>query len=243
MFTEEYVGWATFPSLPELLELDISNCRIEYVTKEAFKNMTNLRNLYMSHNKIFEIPVDAFHHVQSVRYLDLSFTNAIDITIPIPTLQAIWNLIYGLKVYQFTFRSLPNLEYLDLSHTKLTRNSAVAFTYLSQKLKFLSLCYTAFPMIGSAIFKNTELIFLDLSGNPYTSYNIIDDTFDGVRDTLKYLFFENSNIKELDWLVHLSNIHVLGLSGNNINTVSLDTFSKLQSLQVIEKFLYYSYKS
>lgn len=228
------IAWAIFPRLPNLIELDISNCHIEYVTKEAFRNLPNLKNLYISHNNMLTIPSDTFYYTMALQYLDLSFTNDYSYQVSLPTLEAIINLIYGVNIQQTTFKYLPNLVYLDLSHTKLTRSSAVAFTHLGENLKYLSLCYTSFPMIGNAIFKNTALIGLDLSGNIYAANNILDDAFEGVSDTLSYLYFERSNLKDLDWIKYLNNLRLLGLAGNNINSVALDKFSPLHSLQVLD---------
>lgn len=222
--------------MPRLVELDISNCSIEYVSKEAFRNVSNLRRLFMSDNKIMTISHDTFYYVQGVQYLDLSFTNFLTYSyqLQLPTLEMALSLIYGLKIQQNVFKYLPELIYLDLSHSKMTRNSAVAFAHLGDKLKFLSLCYTAIPMVSSTIFKNTVLEGLDLSGNPYLSYNIIDDAFDGIANTLKYLYFERSNIKDLEWSKSLKNLQVLGLAGNNINALTPAMFQSLESLEILD---------
>ncbi|XP_017059513.1 toll-like receptor 4 isoform X2 [Drosophila ficusphila] len=230
------IEWARFPKLPRLSELDISNCSIEYVSKDAFRNISNLRRLFMSDNKIMTLNHDTFYHIQGLQYLDLSFTNFLTYSyqLQLPTLEMALSLIYGLKIQQNVFKYLPELIYLDLSHSKMTRNSAVAFAHLSDKLKFLSLCYTSIPMVSSTIFKNTVLEGLDLSGNPYLSYNIIDDAFDGIADTLKYLFFERSNLKDFEWSKSLKNLQILGLAGNNINALSPTMFQSLESLEILD---------
>ncbi|XP_022233660.2 toll-like receptor 13 isoform X2 [Drosophila obscura] len=234
--SQQSIAWATFPSLTRLVELDISNCSIEYVQKEAFRNITNLKRLFMSDNKIMTIQQDTFYYIQSVQYLDISFTNVLTYSyqISMPTLEMAMSLIYGLKIQQNAFKLLPELVYLDVSHSKMTRNSAVAFAHLGPKLKFLSLCYTAIPMVSSAIFKNTVLEGLDLSGNPFVSNNILDDAFDGIGSTLKYLYFEHSNLKDMEWSRPLKNVQILGLAGNNINALSSAMFESLQSLEILD---------
>ncbi|KAH8361518.1 hypothetical protein KR084_006908 [Drosophila pseudotakahashii] len=234
--TSQSIAWASFPKLPRLLELDISNCSIEYVSREVFQNVSNLRRLFMSDNKIMTINQDTFYHIQGLQYLDLSFTNFLTYSyqLQLPTLEMALSLIYGLKIQQNVFKLLPELIYLDLSHSKMTRNSAVAFAHLGDKLKYLSLCYTAIPMVSSTIFKNTVLEGLDLSGNPYLSYNVIDDAFDGISDTLKYLYFERSNLKDLESLKPLKKLQVLGLAGNNINALSPTMFQTLESLEILD---------
>lgn len=179
---------------------------------------------------------DTFAYVQKVQYLDLSFTNVLTYSyqLQLPTLEMAMSLIYGLKIQQNVFKMLPDLVYLDLSHSKMTRNSAVAFAHLGEKLKYLSLCYTALPMVSSAIFKNTALEGLDLSGNPFLSYNIIDDAFDGIAKTLKYLYFESSNLKDLEWTKPLKKVQVLGLAGNNINALTPTMFQPLESLEILD---------
>ncbi|EDW18728.2 toll-like receptor 13 isoform X2 [Drosophila mojavensis] len=230
------IAWATFPSLPNLLELEISNCSIEYVSRKAFKNVTNLRKLFISNNKIMTIDIDTFYYIPKLQYLDLSFTNVLNYNylFSMPTLEMIFNLVYGLKIHQAAFKYLPDLIYLDLSHSKITKNSAVAFTYLGDKLKYLSLCYTSFPMMSNGLFKNTILEGLDLSGNPFVSYNILDDAFDSTSETLKFLFFEHSNLKDLDWLKPLNKLQLLSLAGNNINALDVDIFKSLVSLKQLD---------
>ncbi|XP_020808918.1 toll-like receptor 6 [Drosophila serrata] len=234
--SSQSIAWASFPSLPRLLELDISNCSIEYVSKEVFQNMSNLRRLFMSENKFVTLKHDTFTYIQKVQYLDISFTNVLTYTyqLQLPTLEMAMSLVYGLKIQQFVFKLLPELIYLDLSHSKMTRNSAVAFAHLGEKVRFLSLCYTAIPMVSSAIFKNTAVEGLDLSGNPYLSYNIIDDAFDGIAETLKYLYFERSNLKDLEWAKPLKKLQILGLAGNNINALTPAMFEPLESLEVLD---------
>lgn len=234
--SRESIAWASFPKLPHLLELDISNCSIEYVNRRAFRNVTNLRKLFISNNKIMTLEADTFFYIQGVQYLDLSFTNVLNYNyqFSMPTLEVILNLVYGLKIYQTAFKLLPELIYLDLSHSKITRNSAVAFTHLGNKLKYLSLCFTSFPMMSNGLFKNTALEGLDLSGNSFVSYNIVDDAFDGIGDTLKWLYFEHSNLRDLNWAKPLRNLQVLGLAGNNINALSGDIFHSLVRLKVLD---------
>ncbi|XP_017841343.2 toll-like receptor 13 isoform X2 [Drosophila busckii] len=233
---EESFAWATFPALPQLLELDISNCSIEYASFEAFKNVSNLRKLFISNNKILNINADTFYYIQGLQYLDLSFTNVLNYNyqLSMSTLEVVLNLVYGLKIHQNAFKLLPDLIYLDFSHSKITRNSAVAFAHLGDKLKYLSLCYTSFPMMSNGFFKNTALEGLDLSGNPFVSYNIVDDAFDGIGDTLKCLYFEQSNLKDIGWTKPLKKLQILGLAGNNINALSADVFKHLVNLQVID---------
>ncbi|XP_017485801.1 PREDICTED: toll-like receptor 1 isoform X2 [Rhagoletis zephyria] len=233
---DEGISWATFPQIPYLLELDIGNCNIQLIAGEVFQNITGLRKLFMPHNKMLDIPSDTFQLLPHLEYLDLSFTNLLEIDYRTthPTLNAVWHLVYGVKIHKDTFKNLNNLAYLDLSHTKVTRNSAMAFTYLGQSLKFMSLCYTSFPMVGNAFFKNTGLVGLDLSGNPYAAFNFIDDAFEGIADSLEYLFFEQSNLKDLDWLRPMEKLCILDLAGNNINSLSADDFAALENLHALD---------
>ncbi|XP_061396248.1 toll-like receptor 2 [Musca vetustissima] len=227
--------WATFPFMANLNELDVSNCNIQHITRYSFRNLTSLRRLYMSGNKILELQSDTFHHIPSLEYLDLSFMNMFEYTsIPTVTLDTVFRQLYGLKIQQTLFKDLPNLKYLDFSHTKLSRNSAMAFTHLGNNLKYLSLCYTGFPMIGNAILRNTALVALDFSGNVFAAYNILDDSFEGVAGTLSVLFFELSNLKNISWIRSLNNLRILGLAGNNINSISFEMFNNLTSLEVLD---------
>uniref|UniRef100_A0A1A9V422 TIR domain-containing protein n=1 Tax=Glossina austeni TaxID=7395 RepID=A0A1A9V422_GLOAU len=170
-------------------------------------------------------------HTRTDEYLDISFNNYKSTR---PNLEEILHINYGISIEQFTFRFLPELKYLDLSHTKLAGSSLVAFTQLSGKLKYLSLCYTDLPVIGNELFKSTVLEGLDLSGNTYAANNIMDNAFQGVSDTLLYLYFERSNLKNLRWIKRLGKLLILSLAGNNINTISFDTFRSLHDVELLD---------
>ncbi|KAL9903998.1 toll-like receptor 9 isoform 1-T1 [Glossina fuscipes fuscipes] len=225
------VSWAAFPPLPKLIELDLSHCGIEYILPSVFENMRNLQKLFMSHNNFFTLSFDTFVNIQYLEYLDISFNNYKSTR---PNLEEILHINYGISIEQFTFKYLPELKYLDLSHTKLAGTSLVAFTHLSGKLKYLSLCYTDLPIIGNDLFKSTVLEGLDLSGNTYAANNIMDNAFEGVSDTLLYLYFERSNLKNLHWIKCLGKLLILSLAGNNINTISFDTFRSLHDVELLD---------
>ena len=236
--SQEGIAWATFPVMPQLIELDISNCNIEFITKNAFRNLSSLKSLYMGYNKMLTIPSDVFLHLPQLQILDLSFTSVydsfMDQMIASPTLESVLKLIYGVTVQQNVFKYLPNLVYLDLSHTKLTRSSAVAFTFLGPAVKYMSLCYTSFPVFGNGLFKNTSLVGLDISGNNLAAFSITEDVFETMPDTLMYLYFERANLRDLAWLKHLTNLRFLALAGNNINTLSSEHFKNLKQLQALD---------
>ncbi|TMW43803.1 hypothetical protein DOY81_011117, partial [Sarcophaga bullata] len=206
--------------------------------KNAFRNLSSLKSLYMGHNKMLTIPSDVFLYLPQLQILDLSFTNVydsfMDQLIASPTLESVLKLIYGVTVQQNVFKYLPNLVYLDLSHTKLTRSSAVAFTFLGRAVKYMSLCYTSFPVFGNGLFKNTSLVGLDISGNNLAAFSITEDVFANMPDTLMYLYFERANLKDLAWLKHLTNLRFLALAGNNINTLSSEHFKNLKQLQALD---------
>ncbi|KAL5290486.1 hypothetical protein ACFFRR_010073 [Megaselia abdita] len=246
IFNKKYVTnqltWANFPKLPSIQELDISNCRIEYIEKHIFKNLTTLQHLFISNNKIALFPSDVFSHFKRLLYMDLSFNlyftsdsipynNIKGHSIPFSNFNGIFP---GIQIYQQTFKALSNLVYLDLSHTKISRNSGIAFNLFGKNLKYLSLCYTGFPLVGTGVFKNTKLIGIDLSGNNYAGYRMVGDTFIGVYETLKYVFFEKSNLKKLDWVKKLKNVVILGLNNNNINNLTPDIFINLTKLEFLD---------
>lgn len=235
---QEGIDWATFPQMPELIELDISHCNIEFITKNAFENLTSLRSLYMGYNKMLTIPSDVFVYLPNLQILDLSFTNVydsfMDQLIASPTLESVLKLVYGCTIQQNVFKHVPNLIYLDLSHTKLTRSSAVAFSYLGSGLRYMSLCYTSFPVFGNGLFRNTSLEVLDISGNNLAAFSLTEDVFEDMPASLMYLYFERANIRDLAWLKHLTNLRFLALTGNNINTLNAEHFKKLPHLQALD---------
>ncbi|XP_067613279.1 toll-like receptor 8 isoform X2 [Eurosta solidaginis] len=234
---ETDITWATFPIMPELIELDISDCSIEYIEHGVFVNITGLRKLYMSHNNLHIIPYDTFDLLNELEYIDLSYTNLkkIDIQPNPPTIDSIRYIFGSVKIEATAFKKLTKLVYLDLSHTKMSRSSALAFTNLTPSLKYLSLCYSFLPIAGHILFKNTRLVGLDLSGNPYAGHTIMGDgPFEVMSDTLKYLFFEESNLKTLQWLKNMKNLQLLSLKGNYIYGITPYVFGKLRNLRALD---------
>lgn len=204
--------------------------------------MSTLQHLFISHNKIAVFPSDVFSHFKKLLYMDLSFNmyftsdsiryNSVrGFNIPFNRLNG---LFPGVTMHQHTFKALSNLRFLDLSHTKISRSSGLAYNLFGRNLKYLSLCYTGFPLVGTGVFKSTKLVGIDLSGNNYAGYRMVGDTFIGVYDTLKYVFFEKSNLKKLDWIKKLKNVVMLGLNNNNINHLTADTFTNLTKLEFLD---------
>ncbi|XP_055907330.1 toll-like receptor 13 [Eupeodes corollae] len=234
---EMSIAWSTFPKLNALRELDISYCKIEFISSHVFENLTKLTALYISNNKILRVPSQAFSFVRNIHYLDLSNQNALDIDfkIPIPPLEQIINLLVGVRIEQHAFKTLTKLVYLDLSFTKLTKTSGAAFGYLPKSLKYISLCYTSFPVLPATSFRNTKLLGLDMSGNSFTVYSLAEESFAMVAKSLRILLFDEANIKDLRWLKKLSRLEVLSLAKNNIDNAGVDTLAHiLKNLKILD---------
>ncbi|XP_055856582.1 toll-like receptor 13 [Episyrphus balteatus] len=230
------IAWATFPELSSLKELDISNCKIEFITSAIFKNLTNLTSLYISHNKILRVSNQAFDFVRKLRYLDFSNQNALDFDfkIPIPSVEQVVNLLVGVRIEQYALANLSKLVYLDLSFTKLTKATVSTFYNLPASIQYISLCYTSLHKVSSTIFRNTKLRGLDMSGNSYAAYSLDDDSFAAISKSLRVFLYEQGNINNIHFMKKLKHLEIVSLSRNNIGNSGLEIFATYKNIQILD---------
>lgn len=225
--------WDEFPYLPQLLELDLRNCRIYLLNVNTFQNLPGLQRLYMAHNQFSYMTTDTFRHVPHLIHLDMSHNEIVELdgssyNDPFSAMEN------GLMLPDDIFVSMSELLFIDMSHTRIVTSSARAFSVLPSRLELLSLCYTSLPILSPGMFNGTKLSVLDLSGNPTLAYNLQTNSLDGLANTLSIFALENSNIKSLKFFCRLRNLRILHLRKNNINLLSATTFHGLDSIEMLD---------
>ena len=217
--------------MTKLKQLDMRNCRLRILDKPLFENLINLEALFLSHNTITEIMPSSFD-LQNLQHLDISYNNhEFNGTELLPTTDPFWDLINGMKLHQFPFKNLNKLQHLDLSYSTIYSTSFIELMFLPSCLKRLSLCYTELPAFSEMMMNSeSNLAWLDISGNQRLSTNLNGNFFNHVSDSLEILFLRNAHIESLEWTATLVNLKVLSLYNNIINTVDSTSFSHMPNL-------------
>lgn len=195
--------------MKSLKELDLRNCSLSYLEYNIFDNLVNLEKLFLSHNSLSIISTRTFSTMQFLSHLDLSYNRVIGITSYISDPFSLF--LSGMSIDEEVFHNLPNLIFVDLSHSKLKQESVRALVKFRGKLEQLSLCYTEIPLIAPSMFMETNLKVLDLSGNPNLNNGLSSSWFDGLETKLEILIFKDSNIKNIGPLKNLKKLRMLDL--------------------------------
>ncbi|XP_031637798.1 toll-like receptor 6, partial [Contarinia nasturtii] len=165
-----------FIGADNIRSLDLSQNKLTELSDQLFKNLINLKYLNISHNSI-----DKFdsNHVCSSKLLklDLSYNNLtylsnhlFDRTTEMKVLDLSFNSIGNLNVEIFAF--MPNLERLNLRHTKMTSIQLGTFSH-QHKLISLDLSENHLKEVNFGLFMPVmhDLKILRLGGNQLSHLN------------------------------------------------------------------------
>lgn len=219
-----------------LKKLSLSLCRIKAVNTHAFIGLNNLRELDLSQNYLSRVP-RALNRLGLLRKLTLREN---DITV----------------IYHGDFSDLNCLQELDLSKNLLGqmeafRNGAMfgignslTHFYLHdshmafiptrtlselKRLTHLDISHNSMTLLTNMSFLGQyRLQFLDISGN---NWNIYDDMFGGIKDTLVTLRMRRAGLtfiprKALTTLTHL---RILDLSHNELRYLNNDSITGISA--------------
>lgn len=228
---ESISAWDTFPPMPRLRELDLTDCSITTIGSKTFIEMPHLQRLYLSHNCLTTLSPFSFAWLPNLFHLDLSNNHDSKVTTHNLTAEP-GELL--LKIPAELFANAHNLVFLDLSYTVLHIQSTTSLLNLPAKLEMLSLCYTELQALLPRTFSSTGLRILDLSGNVVLPNIMPFDTLHCLRDTLDILAAEFSNLRSIAFFCTLKKLRTLLLAGNNINVLYEDAFQGLDDLEMVD---------
>ncbi|CAL7951112.1 unnamed protein product [Xylocopa violacea] len=189
---------------------------------DFFVNSTDTKELYLDYNDIDEISLNAFEALPRLQYLSIRGNN-------IPVNKLLW------------FKRHNTLRYLALDENQqfLDKNIAVESMFESlPNLRYLSLRRSKISRMGVSMQKFApRLVQLDLSGNGIVSTDFLVD----LPRTVENLWLDDNAIANVKKYV-LANTKVLSLSGNQLTVLcgnrcsgswlSLKGMSKLETLNV-----------
>ncbi|XP_063220547.1 toll-like receptor 13 [Bacillus rossius redtenbacheri] len=217
----------TFPKMPQLLELDLRDCKIQSLDDKVFTGMPKLTVLLLARNHLISLQADSFSGLTALKILDLSASE-------------FSGILAGFRDVNFT--NVPNLEILDVSQTKLP--NYFEFSGELPSLKILSLCssFENFDKANSRMFESMKkLELLNLSGNKFQDGVVHNYIFSGLK-SLRELYLakcslddgqKNFSFLEIQHFRNLSSLSVLDLSYNSISFIHTTYFSVFKKLKFI----------
>ena len=205
---------------PHIISLDFSNNPINESQFSMFNILTQL--------KIFELRSCGLNSMKSIKFetfirlikLDLSYNNLTEVTMVVKDL-------------------LEHLEYLDLSHNRISFLSESLFssTVSFKPLKYLNLEQNQIYFMSGNMYNLINLAILKLNSNFVSSLPDFDSINSGnfvstfVTNNYEFYFDHNQITKITKLSYWLYKLLVLNFDWNQINSIELDAFKSLKTLE------------
>ncbi|XP_078582162.1 uncharacterized protein LOC144865383 [Branchiostoma floridae x Branchiostoma japonicum] len=196
-------------NLSSLKLLNIENNALVVLRNNTFVGVTNLTSVFLGGNDLIDIEQDAFKSVSHLKQLRLN-NNKLTI------------------IHNETFKGLISLISLNLASNQLEYIESRAFFRLNL-LKYLDLSYNKLTTLESDSFDGLMVSYLDLSYNRFTELPCRD--LPVKTETLKLSHNTISDIPS-NCFDQLEELRSMWIDGNNIKTLSCDTFPPLEEMHV-----------
>lgn len=250
-----------FPLMTELIELNLMECKINYLERGAFDSLPNLKILHLGKNNLVNLQDGWVLISPKISHLDLSWnglapqlshlemnTMGTALNLSIFTELKVLNLSNGIFINtKEIIESLgSNLQYLSLTNIDLKDFSDTIFQKLTD-LEALDLSFNknlkSIHMFSVNLFqhlKNLKTLILKgcriNTGSVYKgkdSKNVKNNT--GILTGIKYLDLSYNNIREMDLTMFqlFPKLEVLKLTGNGITTWKTSLFNFGKNLKAI----------
>ncbi|XVE62765.1 hypothetical protein DITRI_Ditri06bG0145800 [Diplodiscus trichospermus] len=211
--------------LPSLVELHLSDCRLNNDTSPINVNHTSLAVLDLSHNLFTSVPTQIFR-LGSLESIDLS-NNFIEGVIP------------------NNFQNLSSLKYLDLSQNPFSSSSIPSWLSNLNQLQFLGLSGVRLQGNFSSVIGNiSSLTHLDLSRNQFKT--IVPKSLESLCNLREMDLSRNGIDHAVSEIIKslskcsLDRLESLNLAFNKLSghlTDQLGQFKSLECLDVSNNFL------
>ena len=199
--------FSILPSLLNVKELDLTNCKVASKALDAISSMTWLENLVLDKNTISD--AEPISKLVKLKSLSISDNNIKDISV-LSGLTSLTEINISKNFVQdiSALSSMTKLKTADVSENLITTVSAISEL---SSLKSLSASGNQLSSI-EALRRVTSLTTLDLSNNKL--YNI--SALSGMS-SLTNLDISSNALTSLESLSSLSNLTTLNVSGNKIS--------------------------
>lgn len=194
----------------------------------AFIKLQKLSELKINSCKVQKIQSNAFDGLQTLKKLQLNTQNSV------------WGPAKSLEIFQDSFNSLKNLQYLDLSANNIRQLPEGIWCKSTQNLQVLNLTMNrlrTFDTIGFSVddkvCSGSELQILDVSFNELRT---VPENWGASRLLrLQQLNLQHNNITQIsaDAFTGLSSLRILNLSNNHLESLPNDIFANNKDLREV----------
>ncbi|KAK7095039.1 slit homolog 2 protein-like [Littorina saxatilis] len=215
-----------FEDLMNLVELNISHCRLSSFKGSPVGRMQQLNVLDLSHNRLLDATEVSLSALRGLRELDLSFNTLQAVVLPgdcshLVTLNFASNALTSLP-------SMPNmrsLRFFDAHDNNVQSLSAFLFTEASH-IEVANFSQNDLASVDHRAFLPASPQVIDLSHNFLTHTQFFSWT------TTKEVYLHNNKLNFLDQQTFygMDRMKVLDLRHNNLSTLDDNTFKYLSNL-------------
>ncbi|CAF2558412.1 unnamed protein product [Rotaria sp. Silwood2] len=198
---------------------------IEEIKSNIFSNMINLVSIDLSNNRIKQISVDAFI---GLSLIDLELSNNLLTSLetitndntktsflyPLNQSLALLSLSNNQIEDLYSLKEMLNLDNITICCNKIKKLDKFSFGK-ANRLESIDLSYNQIEFIHSLAFNETIINYLNLAGNPFSSFDQTNSFLYNIASTISSLSFSNcSNLFEINWFIitKLEKLYNLDLS-------------------------------
>ncbi|XP_018348156.1 PREDICTED: chaoptin isoform X1 [Trachymyrmex septentrionalis] len=204
----------------DIKELRIINSNLNTIKNHAFMHVRGIKHLDFSENSISTIDDDAFSEV-GYSLLTLRMSHGLSSSIS--------------EIPNGPFKSLTNLQHLDLSNNKIRSLSATSFHFL-KRIKRMELQDNEIDSILKGTFQ----------GDIHSTLEEINFAFNQVRDLQTHTFIdlsalitinlEDNTIERIERraFINMNRLKYINLRGNKIRDITDEAFENLPDLEFLD---------
>lgn len=206
--------------LNNLIRLDLSLNKINYVGNNAFEEMDKLEELYLSENEMVEISESAFNGLDNLIHLEIEENRLTNINAVknLPSLKELYMRYNGIS----DISSVKDLDNITLLWASNNRISDISYLANLEELQWLRLENNNIEDISS-LSGLTKLTRLALESNRVSNL----DPVSGMLD-LEWLEIGSNQISNIDGVSELTGLSILNLKNNKITNI--EALKKLENL-------------
>ncbi len=229
-----YVG--QFPYMPHLYILTLNDNNISLCHQYTFNNLPSLMNINIASNKLFGMP-DISHLSMSLTTLTFTANKLTSINESMfKDFDKLTNLYLNVNELSATL-SLPpliSLHYIFIDKNKIEHIDMTAFKSTNNLITFNALHNNIRNFPDFSILDNKTLVTLNLRWNKISSFD--PNSLKGYNN-LSCITLAFNTIRGIITLPYLPSLTYLGLDGNAITDIVLDTLPKIQHLSLARNML------
>ncbi|GLV35076.1 tollo [Carabus blaptoides fortunei] len=212
----------SFPKMPKIVVLDLSNCLLLDISVGTFDTMPNLKTLLLAGNRLPSIEQGIA--LSRLKKLDVSGNSGNPISRSY------------FRVDDNIFVGMDSLYALQLSNNLISQITIFMFAGL-ENLRYLSLKNaTVFGIDPGSLIYFKHLEYLNLENNQFST-EITADVFQGM-DELKILLLGGCSLESLPAIpspfTYLPNLTYLGLERNSFYSISSNLFLPLVNMKNLD---------